>query len=138
MLKISNNIALEDREVEERFVRAMGPDGQNPDRDATAVELRLDVARSSLPAIVKERLIALGGRHVTQNGVRVVVSREFRSQARNREAARRALARLVARAATRRATRIDTKATAAARERRLASKEHRSEVKRARTRRHDV
>ena len=77
----------------------MGPHGQNSDRDATAVELRFDVTRSSLTAIVKERLIVLGGKHITHDGVLVVVSREFRSQVRNRESARGMPARLVARAA---------------------------------------
>jgi ribosome-associated protein len=99
VLKITDAIALEDREVQERFVRAMGPDGQNANRDATAVELRLDVPHSSLPADVKERLLALGGRHVTKDGVLIVVSREFRSQLRNREAARKMLVKLVAEAA---------------------------------------
>jgi ribosome-associated protein len=122
MLKITDAIALEDREIKERFVRAMGPHGQNSDRDATAVELRFDVTRSSLPTIVKERLIALGGKHVTPDGVLVVVSREFRSQARNRASARGMLARLVAKAATAPATRVTTKATSVERERRLASR----------------
>jgi ribosome-associated protein len=122
MLKITDAIALQDREIKERFVRAMGPNGRNSDRDATAVELGFDVTRSSLPTIVKERLIALGGKHVTHDGVLVVVSREFRSQARNRAAARGMLARLVARAARAPATRVTTNATSAERERRLASK----------------
>ena len=99
MLRINDAIALEDREVKERFVRAMGPDGQNANRNATAVELRVDVARSSLPALVKRRLVALGGRHVTREGILIVVSRRFRSQLRNRRAARKALVRLVAKAA---------------------------------------
>jgi ribosome-associated protein len=122
MLKITDAIALQDREIKERFVRAMGPAGQNANRDATAVELRFDVARSSLPTIVKERLIALGGKHVTHDGVLVVVSREFRSQVRNREAARGMLARVVARAAAVPVKRAAAKGSAAGRERRRASK----------------
>jgi ribosome-associated protein len=99
MLKINDAITLGEGEVAERFVRAMGADGQNANRDATAVELRLDVAASSLPSDVKHRLIVLGGRRVTRDGVLVVVSRQFRSQSRNREAARKSLANLVAQAA---------------------------------------
>jgi len=99
MLKIADGVAVADGEIKERFVRAMGPDGRNARRDATAVELRLDVAASSLPAEIKARLIRFGGRHVTRDGVLVVVSRKYRSQARNREAAREMLAALVRTAA---------------------------------------
>lgn len=99
MLKINDAITLGDDEFVERFVRAMGADGRNANRDATAVELRLDLTASSLPVDVKRRLVALGGKHVTRAGVLVVVSRKFRSQLRNREAARKMLATLVAQAA---------------------------------------
>jgi ribosome-associated protein len=73
----------------------MGADGQNPRRKATAVELRFDIDRSSLPADVQARLRVLGGRYVTGAGVLVVVSRRYRSQARNREAARKQLGQLL-------------------------------------------
>lgn len=99
MIKITGGIAIDDREIQERFVRAMGPDGQNANRAATAVELRLDIKRSSLPPEIKYRLIALGRKHVTRDGVLVVVSREYRSQARNRKAARGMLADFVRAAA---------------------------------------
>jgi len=98
---ISDGIAIDEREIQERFVRAMGPDGQNARRDATAVELRLDLNASSLPSEIKQRLIQSGRRHVTRDGVLVVVSRKYRSQARNREAARQMLAALVRTAAMR-------------------------------------
>ena len=81
------NIVVDDRELKERFVRAIGADGQNPRKKATAVELRFDVDASSLPPDVKARLIALGGRRVTKRHVLIIVSRRFRSQMRNREAA---------------------------------------------------
>lgn len=99
MLKIADGIGIDDREIEERFVRAMGADGQNARRNATAVELRLDVNASSLPPEIRQRLLQVGGRHVTRDGVLVVVSRKYRSQLRNREAARRILAALVKEAA---------------------------------------
>jgi ribosome-associated protein len=99
MIAIADGIDIDDHEIEERFVRAMGKDGQNANRAATAVELRLNVPASSLPADVKERLMALGGRHVTRDGVLIVVSREYRSQVRNRKAARKMLVDLVRAAA---------------------------------------
>jgi len=99
MIRITDGIAIEDREIEEHFVRAMGPDGQNANHAATAVELRLNIPASSLPADIKQRLIAVGGRHVTHDGVLIVVSREYRSQERNRKAARKMLVDLVRAAA---------------------------------------
>jgi ribosome-associated protein len=94
-IKIADGIVLDDGEVQERFVRAMGADGQNANRAATAVELRLDINASSLPDDIKQRLVAGGGRHVTRAGVLIVVSRKYRTQVRNREAARRMLADVV-------------------------------------------
>jgi ribosome-associated protein len=95
VIRINDAIAIGHHEIHERFVRAMGKDGQNANRAATAVELRLDINGSSLPAAIKQRLIAAGGRHVTRDGVLVVVSREYRSQARNRAAARKMLKELI-------------------------------------------
>ena len=94
-MQITNDLVVDDHEIEERFVRSMGADGQNPRRKATAVELRFDIDRSSLPADVRTRLRVLGGRHVTGTGVLVLVSRRYRSQVRNREAAREQLLRLL-------------------------------------------
>jgi len=84
---LMGNIAVDDDELRERFVRAIGADGQNPRKKETAVELRFDVDASSLPADVKTRLMAIAGRRVTKRHVLVIVSRRFRSQVRNREAA---------------------------------------------------
>jgi ribosome-associated protein len=94
-MRITNDLVVDDHEIEERFVRSMGADGQNPGRRATAVELRFDIDRSSLPADVRARLRVLGGRHVTSTGVLVVVSRRYRSQRRNRVAARQQLLQLL-------------------------------------------
>ena len=134
MRQITNTIVLADREIKERFVRSTGARGQNVDKDATAVELRVDIGKSSLPADVKEQLLALSGRHVTTEGVLVVVSRALRSQAQNRQAARARLAALLKRAAAPPPmTRKPTKPGSAAREERLASKERRSAIKRTRS-----
>ena len=87
MIHITDTVAFDEREIGERFVRADGPGSINEDRDATAVELRLDIPRSSLPREVKDRLIALGDRHVTRAGILVVVARADGSQLHNRAAA---------------------------------------------------
>ena len=84
---VMGNIVVGDHELRERFVRSMGADGENPRRKETAVELRFDVEASSLPADVKARLLTLAGRHVTKDRVLIIVSRRFRSQHENREAA---------------------------------------------------
>lgn len=132
MIRVTDTIVLADRDVTERFVRASGPGGQNVNNEATAVELRVDLARSSLPPDVKERLIALAGRHVTAEGVLALVSRAYRSQAQNREAARARLVTLLKRAATTPKARKATKPRGAVREKRLIAKERQSAVKRLR------
>src|SRR3954468_8200145 len=98
-IRITDVIAIDDREVEERFVRASGPGGQNVNKVATAVELRFNVRASSLPGDVKDRLLALAASRVNADGVLVIDSREHRTQGRNREAARERLAELIAQAA---------------------------------------
>jgi len=94
-MRIANDLLVDDLEIRERFVRSMGADGQNPRRKATSVELRFDIDRSSLPDDVRARLRVLGGRRVTGTGVLVVISRRYRSQARNRQAARKELFQLL-------------------------------------------
>jgi ribosome-associated protein len=131
MRRVPNKL-LNASEVEERFVRAIGPGGQNARREATAVELRFDIAASSLPADVKARLLALAGRQVTNGGVLVVVSRASRSQADNREAACARLIALVDRAAVAPKERRPTKPRRPVREERLASKRIRGSLKQAR------
>src|SRR5579863_8759429 len=122
MIRITDDLVLDDRDVTERFVRASGPGGQNVNKVATAVELRFDVGRSALPPEVKERLIALAGRRMTADGVLLIDSRVHREQGQNREAARARLVALIQRAVTRPKTRRPTKPKTAAREKRLATK----------------
>ena len=129
MIRITDSIVIEDRELDERFVRASGPGGQNVNKVSTAVELRFDVRASSLPYDVKQRLMALAGSRMTGDDVLLIDSREHRTQAQNREAARARLVALLQLAAKRPKTRRPTKPKRAAKEKRLESKRQRSEVK---------
>ena len=121
--------SLDDLAIHERFVRASGPGGQNVNKVATAVELRVHLGDSSLPDEVRTRLIALAGHRVTADGVLVIDAREHRTQTQNREAARARLSALLEQASRRPKTRRKTKPSKAAKERRLESKKRRSVAK---------
>ena len=129
MIEITSALAIDEREIDERFVRASGPGGQNVNKVATAVELRFDVRGSSLPQSVKDRLAALAGSRMTGDGVLLIDSREHRTQKQNREEARARLLLLLRAAAVRPKRRRPTKPKPAAREKRLVAKKKRGEVK---------
>ena len=134
MIPITPSLSLNEAELDERFVRASGPGGQNVNKVATAVQLRMDVAASSLPDRVKQRLAALAGSRMTDEGVLVIDAREHRTQAQNREAARERLIALIRRAAHEPKARRATRPRKAAKEQRLATKRHRGEIKASRQR----
>jgi ribosome-associated protein len=129
LIRITANIVIDDREIDERFVRASGPGGQNVNKVSTAVELRFDVGASSLPSDVKDRLRVLAANRMTTDDVLLIDSREHRTQARNREAARERLVALITQAAKKPRRRTATKPRPAAREKRLESKKLRGRVK---------
>ena len=127
-------ISLDGLPISERFVRASGPGGQNVNKVATAVELRLDVPSAPLPEHVKTRLAVLAGSRMTTDGVLLIDSREYRTQVQNREAARARLQALLDEASVRPKVRRKTKPTKAAKARRTTEKVQRSETKKHRRR----
>src|SRR5690606_30804047 len=133
MLRITATLVIDDAELDESFILASGPGGQNVNKVATAVQLRFDLRGSpSLPEDVRRRAEARAGSRLTRDGVLVITARRFRSRERNRQDARDRLAQLIAAAADPPKPRRPTRPTAASRVRRLDTKRKRATVKRTR------
>ncbi len=135
MIRIDENITIQDWEVSESFVRASGPGGQNVNKVSTSVELRFEAASSpSLTPAVKARLKRIAGRKWTKEGAIIVTAEKHRSQAWNRELAEEKLVDMIRAALVAPKKRIRTRPTLASKRRRLDAKSHRAKVKTTRGR----
>jgi ribosome-associated protein len=130
MIRVTDSISLDESELDERFIRASGPGGQNVNKVSSAVQLRFDVRQSrSLENDVALRLMALAGSRLTNDGVIVITAQQHRTQERNRADARERLCELIRQAAVRPVKRRATKPTKASKEKRIEGKKIRSGVK---------
>ena len=133
MIYVNDSISLDEREIQEDFVRASGPGGQNVNKVSTAVQLRFDVLRSpSLPEFVRERLIVLAGRRLSNDGILVISADRFSSQRRNRDDALARLLELIRAACEVDKPRRATRPTLASKKRRLEGKQRRGVIKKTR------
>jgi len=138
LIPINCYLFLDDSEIEESFVRASGPGGQNVNKVSSAVQIRFDLSGSrSLPKDLRERLARLAGRRLTRDGVIVIIAQRYRTQERNRQDALDRLVALIRRAAVPPTPRRPTKPSAAAKKRRLEAKARRATTKERRRARPD-
>src|SRR3954454_10111507 len=132
MIQVTRTLSINPAALQETFIRASGPGGQNVNKVETAVQLRLDLGRAGLPPAVRALLEKLGGRRVTQDGDLLVTSQQHRTQDRHRAAALEEMLRLIRKAAVAPVRRVATKPTFGSKQRRLEAKAHRGAIKRDR------
>jgi ribosome-associated protein len=133
VIQVDDDIAIDENEIQLDFIRSSGPGGQNVNKVSTSVQLRFNVTASpSLKEDIRKRLIQVGGSKITREGILVIHARRFRTQEQNRKDAINRLVELIRKAAVKPKIRRRTKSTQAARKRRLATKRHRSNIKRQR------
>jgi ribosome-associated protein len=133
MIQVTQSLSIDEDELQESFIRASGPGGQNVHKVSTAVQLRFDVRRSpNLPEDVRQRLERLAGQRLTNDGVLIITAQRFRTQERNRADAQERLVALIRQATERPKPRRPTRPTLASKERRLEAKGRRADIKKGR------
>jgi len=133
MIKVTNDLAIPEDEIQINFIRSSGPGGQNVNKVSSAVQLRFNVFESpTLSAEIQERLVNLAGNRITDEGILIIEARQYRTQEQNRKAALEKLVKLIQEAAKEPSVRRETKPPLRAKERRLEIKRQRSEIKRLR------
>jgi ribosome-associated protein len=129
MIRITDSLVIDEKDIRESFIRSSGPGGQNVNKVSTAVELRFNIHEADLPDMLRDRLKTIAGRLLAQSGDIVILAQSFRSQERNREDAVNRLVALLRKATVRPKKRLATKPTKASQRRRLDSKTKHAQTK---------